>query len=275
MKLRVATLKDIDLMLAWAAEEGWNPGSADAQAFQCSDPQGFFVAEIAGDPVAAISVVNHSDDMAFLGLYICRADHRGRGIGYALWQHALRHAGPRTVGLDGVADQQQNYAKSGFVRTGATIRFQGHLTGVNDPSVRPAAPDDQTGLLALDSAANGFTRDRFLNEWVMPRASRQTVVLCHDGQITGFATLRSCGTGAKLGPIIANSCEEGLTLARAALAAIPSTPVIIDVPSGNTRMCTALQALGFVETFSTARMYCGPAPVMGPSCQAIATMELG
>ena len=101
MILRNADLSELETVLDWAAAEGWNPGLADAEAFYTADPQGFFVAEADGAPVAAISVVNHDAKNAFLGLYICKPEVRGQGIGFALWQHALRHAGDRSVGLDG------------------------------------------------------------------------------------------------------------------------------------------------------------------------------
>lgn len=108
--LRTASIAEVKMMLDWAAGEGWNPGLDDASVFHATDPEGFFIAERDGTPVASISVVNHTDDFAFLGFYICRPECRGQGIGLGLWHHALAHAGPRTVGLDGVAAQEANYA---------------------------------------------------------------------------------------------------------------------------------------------------------------------
>lgn len=275
MKLRVARPQDMHIMLSWAAEEGWNPGLEDAEVFHDTDPNGFFVAEVKAEVVAAISVVNHSAHMAFLGLYLCRPDFRGRGIGYALWQHALAHSEGRTVGLDGVADQQANYAKSGFVGAGATIRFEGRLTGESDPRVRVATPQDISGLIDLDTKANGYARREFLAGWLSTASNRRTVILEESGARAGFATVRKCQNGVKIGPIVADTTADALVLARAAIAELPSDIAIIDVPSGNTAFCEALQTQDFAETFATARMYRGPAPQTGSNRQAIATMELG
>jgi len=101
-----ATVKELGTALDWAAAEGWNPGLEDAEAFFASDPAGFFVARDGDRPIAAISVVNHSETFAFLGLYIVTPSYRGQGIGLRLWNHALAHAGARTIGLDGVEAQQ-------------------------------------------------------------------------------------------------------------------------------------------------------------------------
>jgi predicted N-acetyltransferase YhbS len=272
---RTATLSDVALMLDWAAAEGWNPGLDDAAAFHATDPEGFFVAETGGAPVAAISVVNHSDSFAFLGFYICRPDWRGKGIGFALWQHALAHAGDRTVGLDGVADQEANYARSGFVRVGASVRFEGQLIPETSPRARPVTDDDHEALAVLDAEANGVTRTSFLVGWISDTATRRSLVLETGNEVTGFATIRACRDGVKIGPIVAPSVSDALTLSRAALVQLRASRVVIDVPSTNTALTGALRAEGFTDTFATARMYRGAAPAMTQNLQAIATMEAG
>ena len=277
MRYRTASLDDLRQALDWAASEGWNPGLDDAAAFYAADPDGFFVAEVAGAPVAAISVVNHSDSFAFLGLYLCRPDYRGQGIGYGLWQHALAHAGDRTVGLDGVAAQEANYAKSGFTRTGATMRFIGTLAPQPHPLVRALAHGDRPDLHRLDAAANGISRPAFLNAWLNETETRKTVVLGDGRAITGFATARLCRSGVKIGPIIAERSADALALAAAALAALGTEPTeaAIDLPAHNVDLRAMLNALGFENTFTTARMYKRSPPQTGAPLQAIATMELG
>jgi len=258
-------------MLDWAAAEGWNPGLDDAEPFLATDPDGFFVAEVGGEIAAAISVVNHSADMAFLGFFICRPDLRGRGIGSALWRHALAHAESRCVGLDGVAAQEANYASHGFVRAGASRRFSGVLPARMSPDIRPARPDDRALLHSLDRDACGYERPAFLNAWTAPGPHRRTVIT-EAGD--GFATIRLCRSGCKIGPIVAPSPDEALRLASAAAALLPATPAQIDVAPG-APLAATLAAAGFEETFATARMYRGAAPSPGPGQMAIASMELG
>jgi GNAT superfamily N-acetyltransferase len=272
---RTALPDDLPLFADWAADEGWNPGQTDMAAFRAADPQGLFVAEAGGRPVATISVVNHSAAFAFLGFYICHRDWRGRGIGMGLWQHALRHAGDRTVGLDGVADQQANYRKSGFLRAGATARHQGVLAPTRDPRVRPAGRDDLAAILRLDAEANGVVRPGFMAVWVAATAHRATFVLEEDGAVVGFATARDCRLGVKIGPVIAPDPERALDLARASLAGRQGGPVFLDIPSTGDGFSMLLRTSGFDIVFETARMYRGPAPVVGTALQAIATMELG
>ncbi|MBB94976.1 MAG: GNAT family N-acetyltransferase [Rhodobacteraceae bacterium] len=270
----VMTEAQLDAVLDWAAAEGWNPGLGDAAAFHAADPQGFFLASVDGQPAAAISVVNQGPEDAFLGLYICRPEFRGQGIGFALWSHALTHVGTRSVGLDGVPEQEANYESSGFVRVGASLRHVGHLPGVAGAGLRDMTEQDLPDLIALDAAAGGLTRAAFLASWLGASPQRATRVLCKDDQIAGFATWRTCREGTKIGPIIAPDADAALTLI-ADIAAVAPAPLIIDIPEANFPLRTALTAAGFEMTFSTARMYRGRPPVTTSSLQAIASMELG
>lgn len=276
---RTARPDEIALMLDWAAAEGWNPGLDDAAAFLAADPGGFFVAETGGRVVAAISVVNHDDAHAFLGLYLCRPEFRGRGIGFGLWRHALDHAGRRTVGLDGVAAQQENYGRSGFVRTGATSRLEGpaFVAPSPDPSsaLRPFTPDDFERAAALDRSATGHGRARFLPAWLAATPTRRTVVMGSEGTLSGLATARLCRRGCKIGPVIARNTAQALALVAAAAATHGSAPLILDVPDSQPAFRAALVARGFTATFETARMYRGTPPRRDGTLQAVATLELG
>ncbi|SHJ17656.1 Acetyltransferase (GNAT) domain-containing protein [Palleronia salina] len=271
---RVARAGEVAVMLDWAAAEGWNPGLDDAAAFHAADPDGFFVSEVGGQVVAAISVVNHSDAFAFLGLYLCRPEFRGRGIGFALWNFARSHAGDRTVGLDGVAAQQANYARSGFVLYGRTQRLSGHLAteALTLPVARAVEIPE---IERLDAAANGVSRPGFLHTWLQDGPTRKTV-LGRDGKtITGVATARTCRDGCKIGPIIADDAHAALHLARQAASAVGESRVTIDVPDTAAPFAELLRQQGFTEGFSTARMYSGDAPAAGQCLQAVATLELG
>lgn len=271
---RTATAAEVALMLDWAAEEGWNPGLEDAAPFFASDPGGFFVATVDNRPVAAISVVNHSDSFAFLGLYLCRPEYRGRGIGLGLWTHALAHAGERTVGLDGVPAQEANYARSGFVLTGRTRRLLG-IVPIAEVRLPIATEEDGEVIHQLDQAANGFARPNFLKAWTTETATRKTVLLERDGQVSGFATARRCRGAGKVGPIVAPSPEEAFDLTVQAAAAAGTNEIMIDVPDTQAEFEALLGDRGFVEVFATARMYRGTPPTSAKTLRATATLELG
>ncbi len=64
-------------------------------------------------------------DFGFLGFYIAAPEARGKGYGWATWQAAMERLAGRTVGLDGVVAQQENYRKSGFELLHRNVRYGG------------------------------------------------------------------------------------------------------------------------------------------------------
>lgn len=265
----MATRDDVTRALTWAADEGWNPGHDDASAFHAADPDGFFVATSDGVPVAAISVVNHTDDFAFLGLYLVRPAFRGQGIGLALWHHALKHAGNRTVGLDGVADQQDNYEKSGFSPVGTTTRYSGEITGQGYDDVRLATASDIETLINLEAHVSGVRKTRYMQAWLGPTETRKTWVT--QG---GFCTVRQCQVGAKIGPLVANNLDVAERLIEHAATTF-GQPIVIDVPEPSAELAQLCQGRGLAPSFHTARMYRGPFTPAPPAIYAVATLELG
>jgi GNAT superfamily N-acetyltransferase len=275
LQFRVMSAQELPIILGWAAQEGWNPGRGDAAPFLAADCEGFCVAEIDGRPVAAISVVNHDPSLAFLGLYLCRPEHRGKGIGFALWKHAIEHAGERTIGLDGVPAQQQNYERSGFVHTGSTMRWQGVLAGAPREGVRSVCVQDLAAIVALDRCANGYQRDAFLNIWLQDTPERVTLVLDRGGELAGFVTIRRALQGCRIGPLVAPDVNGAIDLILAAQNAMPGDIVVVDAPEMNAPLISWMKRQGFTCSFQTARMYRGPAPNASPLLQGVGTLELG
>lgn len=272
---RTMTPSDLSAVLDWAGDEGWNPGLDDAAAFHAADPGGFFLAADGDTPVAAISVVNHTENFAFLGLYLCRPDYRGQGIGLALWRHALAHAGGRTVGLDGVPAQQDNYKASGFDPAGATTRYTGTVPARANRALRPVRQDEIAGLIALEADASGVDKTRFLREWFSDTANRKTVVMDQQGQISGVATYRRCRNGYKIGPMIAPDVATATGLITGVAALAGGAEMSIDLPSGTPALDQTCLDLGMTPGFSTARMYKGQPPVAGRGIYCPSTLELG
>jgi len=276
MTVRAMTLSELETALGWAADEGWNPGLDDAKAFHAADPAGFLAKEVRGEPVATISVVKHDLNFAFLGLYLCKPQYRGQGHGMDVWRAGIAHAGARSIGLDGVPDQQKNYARSGFAKCGSTVRYEGKNYAKPAPNVRVASSCELPALLNRDMKTCGIHRKAFATAWLSQTPTRQTMVLTDGADIKGFATFRRCGTGTKVGPFCASSEAD----ARALLASCPFSgshyPHYVDVQEHDSALAILLKQLGFKPVFETARMFRGIPPDTDPApYQAIATMELG
>lgn len=270
---------ELDLAIEWAAAEGWNPGLHDADAFWAADPEGFWLAELGGEPIASVSVVRYGPGFGFLGFYIVRPEWRGQGHGYALWQASMAHLGDRCVGLDGVVAQQDNYRKSGFTLAHRNIRFGAQRATPPVPAsgvaVAPAASLPFAALAAYDAACFQAPRDAFLRAW-LAQPGHVALAALREGRVAGFGVLRPCRQGAKIGPLFADGPEEAATLFAALAAAAPAGPLFLDVPETHAAAVALAQAAGMAPVFETARMYTRPAPpVRAERIFGITSFELG
>ncbi|WP_067574551.1 GNAT family N-acetyltransferase [Nocardia acidivorans] len=258
----------------WAAAEGWNPGPADRIAFFAQDPKGFFLGRVDGEPASAVSVVNYGNDFAFLGFYLVRPDLRGRGFGLATWKAGLAHAGGRTVGLDGVPDQQDNYRRSGFELAYRSARFTGApQLPPPDASVRALASGGFAEVRALDSACLPADRPGFLDAW-LGNPGHRTLVRIVDGCLTGYGTIRPARDSHRIGPLFADTEADARQLL-AGLAAGVET-LAIDVPLHNDAAVRLVESAGLTPSFETARMYTAePRSHSREKVFGVTTLELG
>ena len=274
--IRTMTAADLARVLAWAEAEGWNPGVADAAAFHAGDPDGFLIAEVAGAPAASLSIVRFGDATAFLGLYICAPEHRGKGLGHALWQAGMARLAPTTTGLDGVPAQQANYARSGFAFAHRNLRFSGVVTPEAPDGTLPLAPAHLEGACALDRAVTGFDRRTFFADWLTGDPSRQARVLLSDGALAGIGVLRACAEGYKVGPLFAADRAAAEALFDGLATAAGGARLSLDVPEPNGAAMALAEARGLVPEFETARMWRGPPPAQDLARTfGVTTFELG
>lgn len=251
---------DLDVAIEWAAAEGWNPGLDDAAAFLDTDPDGFLMGWIGDQPVACVSVVRHSASFGFLGFYICHPDHRGQGHGWALWQAGLSHLGGRTVGLDGVPDQEENYRRSGFEFAFRTHRFEGNITGRKHAAFVLAEPYDLPAMVELDTTVHGVERAGFVRAWTRTTDHRLTLVSRDDDCIRAMGTIRACRVGHKIGPLLAPDISTASALIESLAAVSGATRIAVDIPEPNVIGCALAKKLSLASAFQCARMYKGPAP---------------
>jgi len=277
LHIGTATRAEFDLIVEWAAGEGWNPGLADADCFHAADPGGFLVGRLGDEPIGCISVVTYQPAFAFLGFYIVKPALRGQGHGLRLWQAGMARLEGRVVGLDGVLAQQENYKRSGFVLAHRNIRFGGtpRCDYPRDGRLAVIDADLVESVLAYDRAFFPAARDAFLRCWLRPE-QRKGLALIEDGALRGYGVIRACRSGFKIGPLFADHYEGADLLFRALAAGAKDAEVFLDCPEPH-HPATGLSAShGLSPVFETARMYRGPAPALPlDRIYGISTFELG
>jgi GNAT superfamily N-acetyltransferase len=290
--IRLMTLDEVKLAVDWAAREGWNPGLDDARIFHATDPEGFFVGVLDGEPIASISVVAYDGSYAFLGFYIVKQEFRGHGYGFALWREAMARRARPLTGLDGVVAQQANYEKSGFRLAYRNFRFEGTAPSTTDDAELPceivAAHDvPLERLVAYDREFFPAARHGFLQLWLEPEqpaflgvpigSARSAALVARDGErILGLGAIRACRAGFKIGPLYAEDDRTADVLFLQLAGYADGANVYLDVPEPNEAALRLAKRYEMQPVFETARMYTGPAPSLPLArLYGVTTFELG
>lgn len=277
--IRAMTREEVaEIAVEWAAREGWNPGLHDASCFYATDPTGFLVGLLDGEPIACISAVAYDATFGFIGFYIVKPEYRGKGYGFTLWQAAMEYLGTQNIGLDGVIAQQENYKKSGFQLAYRNIRYEGRSKRSTEqpPHIVPLATIAMDELQRYDTTLFPVARQRFTECWVQLPESHAYAAIAN-GQLAGYTVVRACRNGYKIGPLFADTPELAEQLFVAANNAIePNSLLYLDIPERNSAAVALAERHNMSTVFETARMYTKNEPTIDlGKVFGVTTFELG
>ncbi|MEN6336393.1 MAG: GNAT family N-acetyltransferase [Phycisphaerales bacterium] len=276
--IRTMRRDELDIAVEWAAQEGWNPGLHDADAFYAADPDGFLIGLLDDEPVATISVVKYGRSFGFLGFYIVKPACRGKGYGIRIWDAGLEYLAGRTVGLDGVVAQQDNYRKSGFTLAYRNVRYEGRGLGrvSRPPGIVELSSLPFDVVKTYDRPFFPAARTQFLKAWTHPPDGKALGVL-QGGVLAGYGVIRRCRSGHKIGPLFADRPDLAEALFAALTSGVePDVPVYLDTPQVNPAAVELAECHKMRVVFETARMYKGPEPNLPlDRLFGVTTFELG
>ena len=281
MNIRQMTRDELDMLVEWAAREGWNPGLDDAEVFWATDPEGFVAAEIDGELIGGGSIVAYEKKYGFMGFFIVRPEFRGHGLGDHLWQERKRRLLGRldpdaAIGLDGVFKMQDYYAHGGFRFVCRDLRFEG--SGMNLPQPKHVIEANVLSFESIDAYDQRHfpaPRSRFLQLW-MHRPGGHALAVVEGGEVRGYAVMRPCRIGYKIGPLFAANVGVAESLLVATASRVPGEPIFLDVPEINRDALALVASYGMKEVFGCARMVLGPMPnVPDAEIFGVTTFELG
>ena len=277
-RVRPATREELNIPIEWATKEGWNPGLYDADAFYATDPKGFLLGVLDGEPVASISSVAYDDSFGFLGFYIVKPEYRDKGYGMQIWNEGIKHLPTQNIGLDGVLDQQENYKKSGFKLAYRNIRYEGVGTkdDISNQNIIPLSEVTFDQLLEYDKQIFPTSRAVFLKEWIKQPESL-AIAYVKDKNLLGYGMVRKCKTGFKIGPLFVDDENVADTLfQRMRSFAGVGAQIFLDTPEINKSATVLAERYGMKSMFETARMYTKEEPkIQMGKVFGVTTFELG
>jgi len=279
--LRPLVREEVSMACEWAAAEGWNPGLHDAEVFWKTDPKGFLGMELEGELIGTGSIVSYEGKYGFMGFFIVKKEFRGKGYGTRFWYHRCNLLRSRlrpeaAIGMDGVLEMKEWYAKGGFQFSHDSIRMEGiaqkskcakEVVDLSDVSFHQ--------ILEYDRKCFGCNREGFLKNWIaMPNAL--ALGFLKGGQLLGIGVIRSCRVGFKIGPLFADSQEVGNALFESLSDHAAGKAIFLDIPEVNPLAMDLAKNHRMERQFVCARMYMGqPKTIAWEKIFGITTFELG
>ncbi len=259
---------DLDFAAGLVQAEGWRSETRlSLEDFLAHEPNGCFVAESDGHPAGMVIATSYRQN-GFIGELIVLPEWRGRGLGRALFAHAvqyLQNEGVTSIYLDGDDPGIPIYEKAGFRKVCLSRRFNGQVAGSDSLRVHPATTINLTMLLRVDRALFGDDRSFFLR-----RRFERNPELCfvaEEGrQVLGYIMARPGDGVITVGPWGAlPGLPAGVLLERLALA-VPGATLRIGALDSNPRAIELLRSLpGLHEDTPCWRMAFGPQETLGGS----------
>lgn len=224
----------------WPKTEQWNPCDSNdvTDLYFASDPNGFFIGTIKNEEdeqetvIAIISAIKHNPDTVFIGHYIVHPDHRGKGYGLAIFDHAVKNysKGASYIGLDAVHAQIHNYKKSGFnTETWNSKRYQGnfekddlkkrieksdHYLSAAGLEIKLLSEVPLSSLIQLEKKYTGLEREIFIKQLTSvfndPSKGKYglAVVDNNSNKVLGYGIVRPVQQGYIIGPLYGENKDQ-------------------------------------------------------------------
>jgi GNAT superfamily N-acetyltransferase len=285
---RGVTLRAADAAAALplSIEANWNQTEADWQ-FMLGAAHAFGFEDAAGTLVASTLVIPYGPALAWIGMVLVSAPARRNRLATVMMHRAVAWCRDRALvpQLDATSAGREVYRSLGFRDLRAVTRWRRSDPEANPFATRRAVAPNLSAAQPAQAVAPGelglaeqldrqvFGADRSeLLRWL--HRSRPDLAFGLPGR--GFALGRNGRIATQMGPLVAATEREAITLLQASLERIAG-PVIVDVPAGRTKFEHELAVYGLTPFRELIRMGWGPDGEFGQpdAVFALAGFELG
>ena len=255
IEIRPMAAADVPLGLRLCRQAGWNQIESDWRRFLSMQPQGCFVAEMDSVPVAT-TVTCLFGPVAWIAMVLVEVTARRQGVATSLLKHALEFLdsqGVESVRLDATAAGQPVYEKLGFGPEYRLTRCEGTAPPASTPSLTIAATTSLLSqIVGFDRRVTGTHREKMLVQ-LFEESPGDMRVLCREGQLEGFVTVRRGANATQIGPCIATR-DAGPLLLSDAFARWSGRRVFIDIPRDNPGAMRLVETIGLTTQRHFMRM---------------------
>ena len=233
------TPSDLAVMVEWFARDGLNPGLQASTLYEAFEDGTMLVGRVRGERAAAMMGTRYDGGYGMVGPGAVNPAFRGRGYGHAMLAAVLEQLGEGPLAADLPAELVLPAGRMGFehryhgVRMRGTVGLRAALPS-DGMAVVPVASVAHESLMRYDQEVTGMVRPLFLQRWLDQGDAAGLALLDeHDG-LGGYAFVRACRVGYRIGPLFANDAACAYRLFDALCARVGwGQAIFIDVPDLN------------------------------------------
>jgi ribosomal protein S18 acetylase RimI-like enzyme len=261
LEIREMSGSDLPFCKHLVQQAGWNQSDADWLRTMELEPEGCFVAEKEGVPVATTTTCCFGK-CAWIAMVLVDTTFRNQGIAKQMLLHAIEYLerkGMATIRLDATALGQGLYKKLGFQDEYEVIRF------VREPEPWEAtfpyfqkvvSEEVMQAVIQLDQNTTGVDRATLLRK-VIGQGRPFCYTNDSNKQATGYASAREGLSAVQIGPAIATNVDAGQQVMDEIASRLVGQKTFVDIPSQNIPAVQWAENNGFAKQRTFVRMYRG------------------
>ncbi len=258
--IRTLVLTDLDQAAELSDSVGWNQTVKDWRIL-IENPLNTCIAAVhEGHLIGTATALNHSDQVAWIGMVIVRKEFRSQGIGRALLTHIIDELKDfSSIKLDARPDGIPLYRSLGFADEFTVCRMA--AASFSKPDIYkfkekpvPADHGNIAEILSYDREVFGADRSYLLN--ALYSAYPEKAFCLYSGtRMCGYIFGREGNRYNYIGPSSAGSYETARILIASALESLDNQPVILDILNDREDTIRWLESQGFEKQCVYVRMY--------------------
>ncbi|WP_319534358.1 GNAT family N-acetyltransferase [uncultured Vibrio sp.] len=225
----------------------------------------------ADDQIIGTACLIPQGNYASVGLIVIADEYQGNGFGKQIMNEIMSQCSDEvSLYLTATEMGKPLYQKLGFDQYAVVEQYQNEIDSskielimpANQASIREYDESDYLRLVELMSKSTGMDRESLANK--VTSISDRILMVEEQGKVTGFAALRRFGRGWCIGPVIAESSQNALSLIAHHLVDCHDKFVRLDIV-GNPDISTQLVNWGLNKVDTVVQMVKGDTPKLDSS----------
>lgn len=256
-----ATVESLSSLCGLFANEGWLPTVGQPHLYHSVDPSAGSVL-LANDQIrGGITGFAISPEFGSIGNLVVSPEYRGAGNGKRLFERCLdelssRLAANALLSLDSPPELIQFFMRYSFFPCVQFLRVK--MNAPLDMNVRYDVQDahelPQTEVVAFDTLARGYSREKYINS-ILNNEATDCIALVNGSEIVGLCTMAPTRRGYRIRDLISRSSQDASSLLNECIRRCRPDPVFMDLYSGNRWAKETMSAFGMVEIAKVSRLY--------------------